>query len=58
MEVYVVMGSYGAGGTGSKGSAKTIDQGRVTVPARIWKVLVVLEEGEGDLERISTGTRV
>ncbi|WP_345162469.1 DNA/RNA non-specific endonuclease [Pontibacter saemangeumensis] len=58
LEVYVVMGSYGEGGTGSKGSAKTIDQGRVTVPARIWKVLVVLEAGEDDLERISTGTRV
>lgn len=58
MEVYVVMGSYGEGGTGSNGPARTIDQGRVTVPARIWKVLVVLEEGEGDLERIGTGARV
>jgi endonuclease G len=58
MEVYVVMGSYGEGGTGSNGLARTIDQGRVTVPSRIWKVLVVLEEGEGDLDRISTATRV
>jgi endonuclease G, mitochondrial len=58
MEVYVVMGSYGRGGTGSSGPASTIDNGRVTVPARIWKVLVVLPEGEGDLERISTTTRV
>lgn len=58
MEVYVVMGSYGKGGTGSAGPAGTIDNGRVTVPARIWKVLVVLPEGEGDLERISFSTRV
>ena len=58
MEVYVVMGSYGKGGTGSAGPAGTIDNGRVTVPARIWKVLVVLPEGEGDLERISSSTRV
>ncbi|WP_162055977.1 DNA/RNA non-specific endonuclease [Pontibacter pamirensis] len=58
MEVYVVMGSYGEGGTGSNGSARSIDQGRVRVPARIWKVLVVLEEGEGDLDRIGAGTRV
>ncbi|PTX15023.1 endonuclease G [Pontibacter mucosus] len=58
MEVYVVMGSYGKGGTGSAGTAGTIDNGRVTVPARIWKVLVVLPAGEGDLERISTTTRV
>ncbi|WP_276499467.1 DNA/RNA non-specific endonuclease [Pontibacter litorisediminis] len=58
MEVYVVMGSYGKGGTGSAGPASTIDNGRITVPARIWKVLVVLPEGEGDLERISASTRV
>ncbi|RDV13310.1 DNA/RNA non-specific endonuclease [Pontibacter diazotrophicus] len=58
MEVYVVMGSYGVGGTGDNGTARTIDNGKVTVPNRIWKVLVVLEEGENDLQRINTGTRV
>ncbi|KAA3439905.1 DNA/RNA non-specific endonuclease [Rufibacter hautae] len=58
MEVYVVMGSYGEGGTGSNGSLRTIDNGRVTVPARIWKVLVVLPLGGDDLERISSSTRV
>lgn len=58
MEVYVVMGSYGVGGTGDSGTARTIDNGRVTVPNRIWKVLVVLPEGENDLQRISANTRV
>lgn len=58
MEVYVVMGSYGVGGTGSKGSAKKIDDGRITVPAYIWKVLVVLPEGNNDLARINASTRV
>lgn len=58
MEVYVVMGSYGLGGTGDNGSANTIDYGKVTVPSRIWKVLVVLPQGEADLQRISTSTRV
>ncbi|GHA79942.1 DNA/RNA non-specific endonuclease [Pontibacter akesuensis] len=58
MEVYVVMGSYGRGGTGSNGSAKTIDNGRITVPSRIWKVLVLLPEGNNDLERIDSSTRV
>ncbi|RDV11120.1 hypothetical protein DXT99_25235 [Pontibacter diazotrophicus] len=57
-EVYVVMGSYGVGGTGTNGSAQTIDNGRVTVPGRIWKMLVVLEEGEGDQQGINTSTRV
>ena len=57
-EVYVIMGSYGEGGTGSNGSARKIDEGRVTVPSRIWKVLVVLPEGGNDLSRITAGTRV
>lgn len=57
-EVYVIMGSYGIGGTGSNGSANKIDEGRVTVPSRIWKVLVVLPEGNNDLSRIDTNTRV
>ena len=54
-EVYIVMGSYGQGGTGSNGFATTLDQGRVTVPARIWKVLVILPEGTNDLQRITAG---
>ncbi|WP_238395683.1 DNA/RNA non-specific endonuclease [Pontibacter pudoricolor] len=58
MEVYVIMGSYGSGGTGSNGLAQTIDQGRVTVPNRIWKVLVILPEGVNDLSRINSSIRV
>lgn len=57
-EVYVIMGSYGEGGTGSEGSAKKIDEGHVTVPSRIWKVLVVVPDGENDLSRITIDTRV
>lgn len=57
-EVYVIMGNHGIGGTGTNGQVQTIAQGRVTVPAQIWKVLVVLPEGEDDVNRISTSTRV
>lgn len=57
-EVYVVMGSYGTGGTGSKGMSKKIAGNRVNVPARIWKVIVVLPEGNNDLKRISRQTRI
>jgi len=57
-EVYVVMGSYGTGGTGSNGTVNTIDGGHVTVPNHIWKVVVVLPNGNGDLARITTSTRV
>ncbi len=54
-EAYVIMGSYGRGGTGKNGPASTIDQGRVSVPARIWKVVVFLPEGNNDLQRIAAG---
>jgi len=54
-EVYVIMGCYGKGGTGLNSLATTLDNGRVTVPARVWKVLVILPEGTDDLQRIATG---
>ncbi len=57
-EAYVVCGSYGRGGTGSNGYATTLDQGRVTVPARCWKVIVVLPAGDDDARRVNTTTRV
>jgi endonuclease G, mitochondrial len=57
-EVYIIMGTYGVGGTGSMGYYETIDQGRVTVPANIWKVAVVLPNGDNDSSRVNTGTRI
>ena len=57
-EVYVICGSYGRGGTGTNGYLTTLDQGRVTVPARCWKVVVILPTGTNDAGRVTTGTRV
>jgi endonuclease G len=57
-EVYVIAGSYGRGGTGSNGYASTLDQGRVTVPAHCWKVVVILPTGADDASRVSASTRV
>ena len=57
-EIYVIMGSYGRGGTGKAGYLETLDQGRVTVPARIWKVMVILPDGTNDLQRIATDPAV
>lgn len=57
-EIYVIMGSYGTGGTGSSGTFNTIDNGRVTVPNRIWKVIVVIPAGSDDVNRVTTSTRV
>lgn len=57
-EVYIIMGSYGTGGTGANGSATTINSGHVTVPANIWKVAVILPAGNNDISRITSSTRV
>jgi len=57
-EVYVIMGSYGSGGTGSSGTATTVDGGNVVVPAHVWKIVVVIPNGNGDLARITSSTRV
>ncbi|MGI4875745.1 MAG: DNA/RNA non-specific endonuclease [Janthinobacterium lividum] len=54
-EAYIVMGAYGRGGTGKNGPAQTLDQGRVTVPAHVWKVVIFLPEGTGDYQRIVAG---
>jgi endonuclease G len=57
-ELYILSGAYGRGGTGSNGSRNTIADGKVTVPARCWKIVVVLPEGKNDLKRIDASTRV
>lgn len=57
-EIYVIMGSYGVGGSGNNGFTTSIDAGRVTVPANIWKVAVVIPNGNSDSSRVNTNTRV
>ncbi|TXK29677.1 DNA/RNA non-specific endonuclease [Pontibacter qinzhouensis] len=57
-ELYIIMGSYGKGGEGSNGFKETIANGKVTVPNRIWKVIVVLPLGTDDVKRITSDTRI
>ena len=57
-EIYIIMGSYGSGGTGSNGSASTINNGHVNVPSNIWKVAVIIPTGNSDISRITSSTRV
>lgn len=52
------MGNYGKGGTGSGSYAETVDGGRVTVPNRVWKVVVILTDGSNDISRVTGSTRV
>ena len=57
-ELYVVAGPSGTGGTGREGKKDYLAGGRVAVPASTWKVIVVLANGDGDLERVDASTRV
>lgn len=57
-ELYIVAGTDGAGGTGANGEASKLPNGKITVPASLWKVIVVLPVGSNDLQRIDANTRV
>jgi endonuclease G len=58
-ELYIISGGYGQGGTGTSGLlTTTLDQGRVVVPAKTWKVILVLPNGGGDdVSHVTTQTR-
>lgn len=46
-DLFIVAGPIGQGGTGDKGAATTIADGKVVVPAKLFKVLLVLHHGAG-----------
>ena len=58
-ELYIISGAYGEGGSTTNGGLQTsINNGRVVVPAKVWKVIVVLSNGSNDLNRVNANTRV
>ena len=58
-EAYIMMGNLSRGGYNSSGILfNTIDGGYVAVPAKIWKVIVVMPKGNNDLTRINSGATV
>ena len=57
-ELYIIMGSYGKGGIGDSGYRETLAGGKVTVPKYVWKVVVILDQGEDDVSRINADTRI
>jgi DNA/RNA endonuclease G (NUC1) len=57
-ELYIIAGGAGTGGSGSNGGiTNTIAGGKVTVPAVTWKVIVVIPNGDNDLQRVDKTTR-
>ena len=57
-ECYVIAGTSGRGGTGDNGAAQTLAGGKITVPAALWKVILVLPTGSNDAQRVTAQTRV
>jgi endonuclease G, mitochondrial len=58
-ELYLTTGVYGTGGENENDSKKSyLGDKKVTVPARIWKVILILPNGLKDLDRINSQTRV
>jgi endonuclease G len=58
-EAYIAMGSYGNdGGYGSNGAVTYIDNQRIRVPSKVWKVVLIISKGNGDLARINGNATV
>ena len=57
-EMYIYAAGAGQGGVGSNGAANTVATGHVVVPAFTWKIIVVIPNGDNDLDRIGKTTRV
>jgi endonuclease G len=57
-ELYIIAGVAGTGGVGEKGRKTAIDRGKIAVPAKTWKVVVVLDAPDLGVEGVTTSTRV
>lgn len=56
-ELYIIAGTAGKGGEGDNGKTSSIANGKLSVPAALWKVIVVLPVGS-DVSRINAQTRI
>ena len=58
-ELYIISGTNGEGGKGNSNTiTTTLDNGKISVPAKLWKVIVVLPNGSNDLGRVKDTSRV
>ncbi len=57
-EAFIYMGVTGAGGYEPSGLTTFIASGKITVPAKVWKVALILPKGNGDLARIHSDATV
>ncbi len=60
-ELYIICGPYGKGGISAVGYSEFVngDGGvNIDVPAQVWKIVVVIPNGNNDIDRIDNNTRV
>ncbi len=57
-EVYIIAGASGTGGTGQNGYAASLAGGKLTVPATLWKILVVVPINGDNTFQITANTRI
>lgn len=57
-EIYIISGGYGIGGDGSAGPADYIANGKVQVPSHTWKVIMILPDGDDDVNRVTANTQI
>lgn len=57
-ECYTIAGTYATTGIGDQGTVNTLANGHLSVPAALWKVIVVLPMGPDDTKRINAQTQI
>ncbi len=57
-DVYIIAGATGTGGTGQNGYATVLADGKLTVPATLWKILIVVPTGPDDTFQLTPNTRI
>lgn len=55
-ELYIVAGGHGTGGEGKNGKASQL-KGKISVPATMWKVILVLDDPAKGLAGVNSSTR-
>ena len=57
-EIYIISGGYGLGGDGSNGYAEYLADGKIQIPSNTWKVIMIIPDGDDDVNRVTTSTRL
>ncbi|MBT8295267.1 MAG: DNA/RNA non-specific endonuclease [Gramella sp.] len=57
-EIYIISGGYGLGGDGANGYAEYLANGKIQIPSNTWKVIMIIPDGDDDVNRVTTSTRV